>query len=229
MWKRTKITEGQRFGRLVVLRVTDDVVMNDYGVVTTRWIECMCDCGKAHRCKTRGLVSGQTRSCGCLRDEVCKTSSLTHGESYSREYRIWWDMRNRCNKTSLAAYKHYGARGIKVCERWDFSWGGFENFIADMGRRPSTRHSLDRIDNNGNYCPENCKWSTWKEQFQNTRRTVKVTHDGRTMCLAEWSREIGISSNALKNRIARGYPEEEIFSKNRRSYSRWDKPGKSIT
>jgi hypothetical protein len=126
-----------------------------------------------HRVRANNLTWGLTQSCGCLAREQTKKRMLRHGESpaggwnlESPEYRIWVAMRQRCRDPRHGSFKYYGGRGIAVCERWK----SYENFLADMGRKPSPAHSLDRIDNDGNYEPTNCRWATRTEQNKNKRR-----------------------------------------------------------
>lgn len=130
-------------------------------------------------------------------------SRATHGQSASnktREYGIWTAMRSRCNNPNRKAYKSYGGRGIKICERWS----SFEAFIEDMGKAPSDEHSIDRIDNDAGYSPDNCRWATQLEQNQNTRKTVLVTHNNETHCMNEWCRRLGVGHSTIVRRMRRG-------------------------
>lgn len=138
------------------------------------------------------------------------------------EYSVWQDMKQRCYNPKCCNYPHYGARGIRVCDRWRHD---FTAFLADMGRRPSFQHSIDRIDNEGNYScghceeclrngwPANCRWATWTEQNRNRRTNHEVTFQGRTMCLAAWAKELGIAAPTLFGRInRRGWTVERALS-----------------
>jgi hypothetical protein len=124
-----------------------------------------------------------------------------HGLTGTAEHRAWTSMIYRCNPKVAASYPRYAGRGISVCERWRMS---FTAFLADMGPRPSRKHSIDRIDNDGNYEPSNCRWATREEQTGNQRRSNLVTYRGRTQCARAWARELGINPNTLNNRIRRG-------------------------
>jgi hypothetical protein len=139
---------------------------------------------------------------------------LTHGQCRnnkpSRAYNSWTNMRARCQNRDDKRYRDYGARGIVVCERWD-GVGGFENFLADMGE-PPTNMSLERIDNQGNYEPSNCRWASRKDQQRNNRRNVLVTWLGKTQCLSAWAEELGIPRTALEHRFKRGWTIERMLT-----------------
>jgi hypothetical protein len=134
--------------------------------------------------------------------------AYSHGKRRSKEYAAWDHMKQRCNNPSNHNFKNYGARGIKVCDSWTNS---FEQFIADMGPAPSDNHSLDRIDNNGNYEPGNCKWSTFKEQQENRTNNIYVEFNGLNLTLSEWSKRTGIPKTTISGRIKRGLPPERIL------------------
>jgi len=124
-----------------------------------------------------------------------------HGMVDSLEYKSWSMMKVRCTNKRNAAYPRYGGRGIKICKRW-FS---FENFFADMGRRPSAKHSLDRIDNNGDYTPNNCRWATAFEQGKNKRNNKIITFNGKSKCISEWEKITGIKRRTIQARLMHGW------------------------
>jgi hypothetical protein len=179
---------GSRYGMLVA---------NKY-VGSGMW-ECTCDCGDTAVIKSYNLHSGNTKSCGCRKRAVLGESTTKHGLHKHPLYSTWKGMRNRCNNPNTPRYKDYGGRGIRICERWD----KFENFLADMGERPEGC-SLDRIDNDGNYEPSNCRWATQSEQNRNYRIAVKV--DGKP--IAQVAEETGISYSAMYHRHKRNHKIE---------------------
>lgn len=177
---------GRRFGRLLIVKL---VGTGTHGAI---W-HCLCDCGNWFNSRGDVIKSGSTLSCGCY--NLDRISS--HKLSKTPEYKTWISVRRRCNLPHDQNYHNYGARGIKVCRRWD----KFENFYADMGERPTPKHSIDRKDNNKGYSPSNCRWATSVEQQNNTRRTTFLTFNGKTLSLNEWSRLLGFGRNLLWYRV----------------------------
>jgi hypothetical protein len=201
--KRT-ITAGTRFGRLSVL--SEDPERARSGEV--RWL-CRCDCGTERSMLSYHLRTGHTVSCGCWKNEQTGNRTRTHGLSHALpEYRIWSGLRARCLNEKNSEFMRYGGRGIVVCHDWD----DFTVFYRDMGPRPSPKHSIDRIDNDGPYAPWNCRWATTTEQGRNRRQNHLVTFLGRTMSLVAWSEATGIRQSTLRRRLKHGWSVEHALS-----------------
>jgi hypothetical protein len=197
---------GRRFGRLVVISKIG------YSSGHLHWL-CICDCKNEHKADHYSLTDGDTKSCGCLRTELIVARSKKHGHAgrggRSSEHASWTSMLNRCTNKSTPDYKEYGERGIDVCDRWL----KFENFIEDMGYKPSLKHSLDRIDNNKGYYPENCRWATAKEQANNRRSNVSLTFDGKTMSFNQWSERTGLPARIIYRRVKfYGWPAHKALT-----------------
>lgn len=185
---------GKRFGRLVVTSLA-------YIKDASYW-NCKCDCGNTCIVRRNGLTTGNTQSCGCLQKE----SVTTHGMKSNPLYPVWGDMIGRCENEKDKDYKHYGARGIKVCDRWH----NINNFIADMGERPEG-YEIERIDVEGDYCPENCVWLDHKGQMRNTTRNRMITYEGKTQCLSAWAEEFGFNADTARFRLNRGWDVDLAF------------------
>lgn len=191
---------GKRFGRLVVIAYAETV--GKQGNRKIKWL-CQCDCGKTKTIAGNSLNSGATKSCGCLAKESTSKRSITHGMSNTQAYTAWTNMKTRCNNPSGHDIKNYSNCGIIVCKHW---LNSFENFFEDMGKPPKGK-SIERIDNNKGYSPENCKWATRKEQMRNTRYNRLVSYQGQTRCVAEWAEILGIKRKILINRLNNHSPE----------------------
>lgn len=200
---RAKNIAGLRFGRLLVIACTGK---NSAGRLL--WL-CRCDCGQEAVVSGKNLRRGQ-QSCGCLQKEAARTTRYKHGMSNTRIFRTWQAMINRCTNANGPDFKCYGGRGIAVCQDWLDS---FEAFYADMGEPPTLQHTLDRIDNDGDYAPDNCRWATRLEQGRNTRKVAKITIDGITRSTPEWAEIAGISAKAISIRIRKGMlPKYAVFN-----------------
>lgn len=186
--KDLSISSGDRFGRLTVLRD-----LGTRGKQSRDWL-CQCDCGALPRAVPQtSLKSGQTQSCGCLGAERRRAACTTHGHHKSPEYRIWYGMRGRCENPNEFAFRDYGGRGILICERWS----QFENFLADMGHRPAGT-SIERLDNDLGYEPDNCVWATKHQQSRNRRNNVIVEVRGVQMILVDAAKAIGYSPSTIR-------------------------------
>lgn len=198
---------GQKFGRW------------DVGSYVGKglWV-CVCACGVEKRISTSNLTLGKSRSCGCLSAEITSALSRTHGLTQSRAYRIWAQMRGRCNLVTNHSYPHYGGRGIKVCERWE----NFENFLSDMGHPPDGL-TLDRTDNDGDYTPGNCKWKSRKEQSRNKRSNVLIEYQGKRLCISDVAEAISVAPQTLGKRIREGWPIDAAINHPVSSGAKFDK------
>lgn len=185
---------GNRYGKLVAMSSVRDTKRPRF-----LW-ECVCDCGGSTVTTTYQLRNGLVRSCGCLRTDAAKRAGVantTHGMSNSRAFRIWTGMKTRCLNKSDPGYKNYGGRGISIAPEWLES---FSVFLFDMGE-PSSFQQIDRINNDGNYCKENCRWVTSKINANNRRSSRIIEFNGQIKTLAEWAESIGITRSGLARRI----------------------------
>ena len=195
------VSPGDRFGRLVAIARTD--------TARHRW-SFVCDCGKAHEANARLVTRGNIQSCGRLRNELLGNRVRTHGLTGTAERKTWDGMIQRCENPRNRKYPHYGGRGIRVCDRWRHS---LIAFVIDMGPRPSQRHSIDRVNNDGSYEPGNCRWATMSEQCRNTRRTRLVEIDGERLPLVAWAERSGIGSETIARRLKAGWePRAAVFT-----------------
>ncbi len=212
-WARSRDITGQRFGRLTAIRMTVRGTKKPQRR-NERWL-LRCDCGNETETTKTAVVNGYTQSCGCLQAEVSQQSgkkNATHGHTRAKrrssEYIAWCNMHTRCRNENAENYRLYGARGITVCERWS----SFENFLADLGPKPSPRHEIDRYpDNDGHYEPGNCRWTTKVEQHNNKRTNHLLTVDGQTLTVAEWAREANILPVTLHRRIRDGWHSDWVL------------------
>ena len=193
---------GKVFGRLTVIGKAG---RNKHGQILWR---CSCLCGGKVIIVRQKIVSGHTKSCGCLRSEAAKKRGTTHGMRDTQEYNIWGVMIQRCTNPRNPAWKWYGARGIKVCDKW-FE---FSEFYKDMGSRPTSKHSIDRIDVNGDYAPGNVRWVLPKDQANNHRNNLILEVDGRLMTLAEAVNITGVNYNTAYYRFKKNWDVERVLT-----------------
>lgn len=177
---------GKRFGRLIIIKKTRLQDKREAYI-------CLCDCGNKKIIRKTHLLNGNTISCGCYFKEI----STKHGLRKKSIYNIWANIKQRCLNINGSGYKDYGGRGIKICKEWEKS---FINFYKDMGDRPEGK-TLDRIDNDGDYCKENCRWVDRKTQNRNSRHARKIKYNGEIRCLTEWAEELNINYHTLCHRF----------------------------
>lgn len=193
--------QGLRFGSLVALKPCRTAGGR------LAWV-CECDCGNTCAVASVSLKSGNTKSCGCLRRKVSGDRMRTHGLRKTGDtYGVWSSMMTRCYNKNRKAYKDYGGRGIKVCDRWH----DFSNFNSDMGERPYG-FTLERVSNDGDYGPDNCRWASYGEQANNRRNTINLTVCGVTRTLSRWAEILNVKYSTLWYRLSKGWePEEALF------------------
>lgn len=198
---------GQTFGRLTVLRRVENDKHSK-----TRWA-CRCECGVEVVRSAHLMRKGESLSCGCLQRETNVSAPTRHGnarvKATTREYEAWSNMLARCENPKATHFDNYGGRGISVCERWH----DFALFLADMGPRPSPKHTIDRYPNNdGHYEPSNCRWATMVQQCRNKRTNRLVTYGGETLTLAEWGERLGTNGTVIGIRLRNGWSDERAVT-----------------
>ena len=195
---------GREYGQLKVVAKSD---RTDDGLTFPFWT-CECKCGVTKDVDRSALVGGLTKSCGCARAARFKTHGLFN--AYRREHAVYQAMIQRCRNPRSQKWESYGGRGIRVCRRWQMS---FAAFMKDMGPRPSGRHSIERIDNDGPYTPTNCVWATRRQQMRNTRSSRIIAFAGKRMTLVQWAEASGVRPDTLWSRIHHGWPIEVALQK----------------
>lgn len=192
---------GEKHGRLVILEVES---RNNRSFARVR-----CDCGIEKQVRIDQVIDGTTISCGCANREYTAARCFRHGMARTNIYKIWHGMISRCRNQKRDCFANYGGRGITVCDRWK----DFNNFYEDMGNRPSSKHTLERKDNDGDYSPGNCKWALRFEQLRNTRRNRKYEWHGQFLCLSDLAAISGLHRATLHHRLANlNWPIEEAMS-----------------
>lgn len=194
MDNKFKDMTSMRIGMLVIINRAPDKLIGIKKDKCVMW-NCLCDCGKIKSISGTHLRAGITKSCGCLKKSLA--SERKRKRTGMKEYGIWRSMINRCDDENNDRYRRYGARGIKVCDRWM----DYNNFIADMGVRPTSKHSIDRVDNDCGYNPNNCRWATMKEQCNNKSNNRVIIYKGESKTLQQWADFIGIKQSSLRRRL----------------------------
>lgn len=206
--------KGQKYNRLLVI---GDTIRKD----GSYYCLCKCDCGSETLVRRSALVSGGTKSCGCLRGKYHANSKYS---KHSRLYQVWYGMKRRCENPKSTSYHRYGGRGIRVCKEWSDSYEAFVDWAMETGYNPNSKHkecTLDRIDNDGNYEPSNCRWANMVVQSNNRRNSVTITYQGETLTVAQWAKRVGLSHGALLNRINQGWDIEVALTTPSTKGNRW--------
>lgn len=194
---------GVRFGRLVVIAPAEHAKNGK-----TQWL-CRCDCGRETIVKTNALRNGDTKSCGCLVKDASSLAHTKHGMSDTRLYRVWKGIKNRCGNPNAEDYQHYGGRGITVCPEWDTNYETFRDWALANGYQAGL--TIERNNVNGNYCPENCRWATRREQALNKTNNHLLTYEGITMPLTKWAEKIGLPADVLFKRKRQGWSDAKTI------------------
>ena len=194
---------GQRFGRWTVIRFSH----------TTQYREnywyCRCDCGNENAVRCSHLTKALSQSCGCFQRECVAQQSYKHGLTQHPIYGTYHQMKNRCYNPNDSRYRDYGGRGITICSKWRYS---VVNFLDDMGERPPGT-TLDRIDNDGPYSPENCRWATSYQQGSNTRKNHWLEHDGQRLTVAQWARRLNVNQSTIYSRLRYGWSISDALTR----------------
>ncbi len=199
---RTKDYSGHIFGYLTVIEIETDESKYRWKKKGVFW-RCICKCGKEVVIAADYISAGNAKSCGCKKLETF------NGKTMTPEYGIWSAMKHRCYNNKNKKYQDYGGRGISVCDRWLAS---FNNFLIDMGERPSKKHTLDRKEFNGDYTPENCRWATMDVQSRNKRNNHWIEYNGIRMILKDWAIYFRVNRTTLLERVQKGQPFDDIYN-----------------
>jgi len=211
--KWIKDLRGMKFGKLTVIDFSEIKNHRSY------WL-CKCDCGTLKNIKSDCLVSKTTKTCGCGKIDIAKNMSIgniKHNMAHTKFYDIWGGIKKRCFNKKTKYYKRYGGRGIKVCDRWlkfeNFRDDMYKSYLEHVKEYGEKNTSIDRINNNGNYCLENCKWATYEEQNNNRRDNRRLTYNEQIKTLAMWSKKFKISSTTLSQRLQMGWTIHDALTK----------------
>lgn len=201
---------GKRFGRLIAIRL-DRIEKRKGGGTTHFWL-CQWDCGNITIVRKVMLLNGHTKSCGCYQRDRAKIANIAHGLRYHPLYQIWLGIKKRCYNPNCQYYYCYGGRGITMCKEWKNNFKIFYDWAIKNGYKKNL--SIDRINNNGDYEPSNCRWATDIEQARNSRHNRNITYNNEIHCVAEWAEILNISECKIRHRLNRGWNiEKTLFKK----------------
>jgi hypothetical protein len=200
--RKLQVNPGDKYGRLTVVA---EVEGNRY----SRRILCRCDCGMEKIIALNLLLSGNTKSCGCLKREMRIAKNTSHGLSKHCLYSVWSSMKDRCLNSNIDSYKNYGARGISVCDEW-MDFANFYNWAINNGYKKGL--TIERVDYNGNYDPSNCTWIPFKDQSKNRRSNHWIEFNGEIKTMSQWARDFGFKRGTIKDRIERGWPIQKALT-----------------
>lgn len=200
---------NKRFGRLKVLCRAEDFVSKS-GKHRTRWL-CQCDCGNTVIIYSDNLKRGKSTSCGCYRNECTRKRSITHGETKTKLYGVWSSIKSRCYNSNTTAFKDYGGRGIIMCDDWKDSFEIFKDWAYKNGYRDGL--SIDRINNNSGYNPDNCRWVVSDVQANNRRNNNSITFNGETHTVTEWAKIMNKNPKTIFSRIYTGWNPIDAITK----------------
>lgn len=192
-----------KYGRLTAIREVE-------GTSYSRRVSCVCDCGNKIIVNLNALLSGNTKSCGCLKQELLLESKASHGLSATPLYSVWGSIKDRCLNTNCKSYKNYGGRGISICGQWVDNFHLFYKWAMNAGYKPGL--TIERVNNDKSYCPENCTFIPLSKQSKNRRNLNFITFKDRTKTISSWAREIGISRESLRDRFKNGWGIEEALT-----------------
>ena len=209
---KVKDLTGQRFGKLKVVEYTGRTTTVGKNAI---WL-CKCDCGKLIEVRGTNLTNKKRpqKSCGCATAEIVSLSNTTHGGSKERLYKVWMCMRRRCYEKSNKDYQNYGGRGVGVCDEWQ-NYDAFREWAIANGYDPNAKYhqcTIDRIDVDGDYSPDNCRWADMKTQSNNKRKSKLIEHNGKSQTLRTWSEELGFNYMLVKDRLRRGWTFERAIA-----------------
>lgn len=203
--QRRKISVGDTFGQLIIQEILEPV---GAGKNKRQYYMCLCQCGEVTKVRRDSLTSGHTTSCGCYSIAQTILRSTKHGGCGTPEYQTWINIRKRCYWEGHDHFEHYGGKGIQVCDKWR---DDFQAFLDDVGYRPSSQHSIERIDFNGDYEPSNVKWATQIEQARNKSNNRLIEYLGKTRCVAEWAQIYNISPCKIHYWAKQGFTYKEAL------------------